>query len=75
MFKTTAKTNCYCLKHCVKSVHIRSFSGPYFPAFGLNWRDTEYLSVLVQNAGKYRLEKLRINTDTFHAVKKATSRK
>ena len=22
--------------HCVKSVPIRSFSGPYFPAFGLN---------------------------------------
>ena len=22
--------------HCVKSVHIWSFSGPYFPAFGLN---------------------------------------
>ena len=22
--------------HCVKSVRIRSFSGPYFPAFGLN---------------------------------------
>ena len=24
------------IKHCVKSVRIRSFSGPYFPAFGLN---------------------------------------
>ena len=22
--------------HCVKSVRIRSFSGPYFPAFGRN---------------------------------------
>ena len=22
-------------QHCVKSVHIRSCSGPYFPAFGL----------------------------------------
>ena len=22
--------------HCVKSAHIRSFSGPHFPAFGLN---------------------------------------
>ena len=22
--------------HCVKSVGIRSYSGPYFPAFGLN---------------------------------------
>ena len=26
----------YNTKHCVKSVQIRSFSGPYFPAFGLN---------------------------------------
>ena len=24
------------LEHYVKSVRIRSFSGPYFPAFGLN---------------------------------------
>ena len=22
--------------HCVKSVRIRSFTGPYFPGFGLN---------------------------------------
>ena len=22
--------------HCMKSVHIRSFSGPHFPTFGLN---------------------------------------
>ena len=24
------------IRHCVKSGRIRSFSGPYFPAFGLN---------------------------------------
>ena len=35
--------------HCVKSVHIRSFSGPYFPVFSLN-------------AGKYGPGKLRILT-------------
>ena len=35
--------------HCVKSVRIRSYSGPHFPAFGLN---TEYLSVFSPNAGK-----------------------
>ena len=29
-------------EHCVKSVRIRKFSGPYFPAFGFS---TEYLSV------------------------------
>ena len=43
--------------HCVKSVGIRSFSGTYFPAFGLN---TEYLSVFSLNAGKYGPEKLQI---------------
>ena len=26
----------YPYSHCVKSVRIRSFPGPYFPAFGLN---------------------------------------
>ena len=25
-----------CGKHCVKSIRIRSYSGPYFPEFGLN---------------------------------------
>ena len=30
--------------HCVKSVNIRSYSGPYFPAFGLN---TERYGILV----------------------------
>ena len=35
--------------HCMKSVHIRSFSGQYFPAFGLN-------------TGYYGREKLRIRT-------------
>ena len=26
----------FIVSHCVKSVQMRSFSGPYFPAFGLN---------------------------------------
>ena len=32
------------LLHCVKSVRIRSFSGPYFPTFGLNTdhKNSEY---------------------------------
>ena len=37
--------------HCVKSVRIRSYSGPHFPAFGLN---TERYSVFSPNAGKCR---------------------
>ena len=35
--------------HCVKSFRIRSFSGLYFPAFGLH---TEIYSVFIPNAGK-----------------------
>ena len=41
----------------VKSIRIRSFSGPYFPALGLN---AERYSVFSPNAGKYGPEKLRI---------------
>ena len=40
--------------HCVKSVQIRSFSGPYFSVFGLN-------------TGKYGPEKTPY-LNTFHAV-------
>ena len=54
-----AKTPGSCLHceilHCVKSVRIRSYSGPIFPAFGLNtkrYRVTEYLSVFSPNARK-----------------------
>ena len=44
---------------CLKSVRTRSFSGPYFLAFGLN---TPYLSVFSPNAGKYGPEKFQIRT-------------
>ena len=40
--------------HCMKSVQIQSFSGPYFPAF-------------VLNAGKYGPEKTPY-LETFQAV-------
>ena len=53
----TEKEKIICLKHCAKSVRIRSFSGPYFPVFGLN---TERHGV--SECGKYRAEKLRIRT-------------
>ena len=47
-------------RHCVKSVRIRSFFGPYFPTFGLNTKRYEVsLSVLSPNAGKYGSEKLQ----------------
>ena len=49
----------------IKSVHVQSFPGPYFPALGLNARKCEN--------GKMRTRKSR-NTDTFHAVYMATNR-
>ena len=32
----TGLSDCHKMIHCVKRVHIRSFSGPCFPVFGLN---------------------------------------
>ena len=54
-------------KYCVKRVRVRSFSGPYFPAFGLN---TEIHSVSLRIHSKYGKIQIRKtpNTDTFHAV-------
>ena len=43
--------------HYVKSALVKSFSDPYFPAFGLN---NPSLSVFGSNAEKYGSEKLRI---------------
>ena len=45
--------------HCVKRVRIRSFSGPYFPAFGLNTDRYSDLSVVSPNTGKYGPENFR----------------
>ena len=37
---------------CVKSAHIRSYSGPHFLEFGQNMRDTEYVSAFSPTTGK-----------------------
>ena len=53
--------------HYVESVRICSFSGPYFPAFGLHTeRFGVYLSIQSE-CGKIRTRKTPI-TDTFQAV-------
>ena len=57
----------YFCNHCVNSVRIRSFSGLYFPAFGLN---TEIYSVnlhIHSECGKLQTRKTP-NTDTFYAM-------
>ena len=51
----------------MKSVRIRSYSGPHFPVFGLN---TERYSVSLRiqsECGKMRT-RITPNTDTFYAV-------
>ena len=62
MYSDKSKVN----EHCVKSVHIRSYSGPHFPAFGLN---TERYSVSIRTQSERGKIRTRItsNTDTFLA--------
>ena len=55
------------IHHYVKSVCIWSSSGPYFPAFGLNYGEMPYLSVFSPNAEKLRT-RITPNTDTLHAI-------
>ena len=52
---------------CVKSVRIRSYSGPYFPAFGLNTEIYRVSPRIQSEGGKIRTRKTP-TTDTFHAV-------
>ena len=50
-------------KHCVKSVQIRSFSGPYFPVFGLN---AEIYEVNLRIQSKYGKMQTRKNSVFGH---------
>ena len=52
---------------CVKSVPIRSFSGPYLIAFGLNTERYGVLLGIQSECGKIQTGKTP-NTVTFHAV-------
>ena len=55
------------ISHCVNSASIWSFSGPYFPAFGLN-TNRYCVSVRIKfECGKIRTRKTP-NTDTLYAV-------
>ena len=53
--------------NCVKSVRIRSFSGPYFPAFGLN-TGRYVVSLRIQSKCRKIRTRKTPNMDTFHAV-------
>ena len=53
----------------MKSVRIRRFSGPYFPAFGLNTKRYGVFLRIQLKCGKIQTTKT-LNTNTFHAVSK-----
>ena len=57
----------------VKSVHIRSFSGPYFPAFGLNIEKCSVSLRIQSECTKIRTRKTP-NIDTFYTVNKLCQR-
>ena len=53
--------------YCVKSVRIRSYSDPHFPAFGLN-AERYSASLRIQSECKKMRARLTPNMDTFYAV-------
>ena len=53
--------------YCAKSVRIRRFSGPYFPAFGLDTERCRVCPRIQSECGNMRARKSP-NTDTFQAV-------
>ena len=55
-------------RHCVKSVRIRSYSGPNFPAFGLNTK-RYYVSLRIQSKCWKMRTRITPKTDTFYAVR------
>ena len=60
--------NIFYVKHCIKSVRIQSYFGPYFPAFGLNTEGHSVSLRIQSECGEIRA-RITPNTDTFHAVK------
>ena len=58
----------FIIRHCVRGVRIRSYSGPYSPAVGLN---TERYGVCrrIQSECEKMRTRITPNTDTFHAVR------
>ena len=54
-------------RRCVKSVHVWSFFGPYFPPFGLNTERYSVSLCIQSECGKIRTRKTS-NMDTSHAV-------
>ena len=53
--------------HCVKSVRIRSYSGSYFPAFGLNAKRYGASLHIQSERGKMQT-RITPNTEIFHVM-------
>ena len=53
--------------HCLKNVRIWSYSGLYFPAFGLNTERYGVVLLIRSKCGKIRT-RITLNRDTFHSV-------
>ena len=53
--------------HCVKSARIQSYSGPNFPAFGLN-TERYFISLRIHFECGKMWTRITPNTDTFCAV-------
>ena len=75
IYKKSKKGQSFVLKgisfknHCLKSVRIRRFSGPYIPAFRLNTGAYSVSLCIQSKCWKIRTRKTP-NTDTFRAVNK-----
>ena len=65
----TCKFSCesFRFKHCVKSVHIRSYSGPYLPTFELN-SERYRVSLCIQSECRKIRTRRTPNRDTFEAM-------
>ena len=61
------KNICERLLYCVKIVRIRSYSGPYFPAFELN-TGRYSVSLRIHSESRKMRTRITLNTDTFYAV-------
>ena len=64
LFKSVIDNN---VTHCVRSVPIRTYSGPHFPAFRLNAKRYGVSLHIQPECGKIRT-RITPNTDTFHGV-------
>ena len=60
------------IKHCLKSVQIRSFSGPYFPAFGPNTKRYGVSPRIQSEYGKIRTRKNSVFGQFSHSERDFT---